>query len=41
MKYLIIIMSFFIIELFNQPLDKPDECRFTKVVLDDDLNEPI
>jgi cytochrome c len=38
------ILSFFIVlltNLFVNPAEKPDDSRFTKIVLDDDLNEPM
>jgi cytochrome c len=41
MKSLILTFLLFVTHLFFQTSEKPDESRFTKIVLDDDLNEPM
>lgn len=41
MKYLLLIFSLFITQLLSSPSDNPDDSRFTRITLDDDLNEPM
>lgn len=41
MKYLLLTFSLLLTHLLAGPGDKPDDNRFTKITLDDDLNEPM
>ncbi|WP_373515588.1 PQQ-dependent sugar dehydrogenase [Persicitalea sp.] len=41
MKYLLLTFSLLLTHLLSGPGDKPENSRFTKITLDDDLNEPM
>lgn len=41
MKYLLIVFLFSVTKVLGQNFSKPDNNRFTKIVLDNDLNEPM